>query len=263
MKYSSEQLSSILEEIATLSVDLVEDPTGPELGVRYLNSRVAECRRYLNRVIYYVQSVGKQVKDLTVETRQMELDLELKLAQKLADDELVRKQPSIEDRKALAMMFLKPEHDNLASLRVELLDASETLKIIKMKHQDLIRTGADIRSQRQFVKDDMDARLSGGQGYDKPQAKQDRSITGGMPPPVIPGEIDPKDLLDPNKRPDDMPEPVDEMHAQQIVEFFSSKPHLDLEQEDSESSTQVLSGSMLHDVDVKPIKHLEDLGDEI
>jgi hypothetical protein len=227
MKYTADQFSVILEEIAAFEVELAEDPTLPDLGVRYLNSRVALCRKYLNRVIYYMQTIGKQVKELTVETRQMELDLELKLAQKLADDPEVRKQPSIEDRKALATMLLRPEHDNLSALRLELLDAAETYKIVKLKHQDLIRTNADVKSQRQLVRDDADAQMAGQHGYSKPQARQDRSVPDGMPPPVSPGAIDPKDLLDPEKRPADMPEPMDEMHAQQIADFFSSKPPQD------------------------------------
>jgi len=205
-------------------VQLAEDPTDPALGVRYLNERVSVCRKYLNRVIYYVQTVGKQVKDLNIDMRHMELDLELKMAQKLADDPIVKKQPSIDDRKALATMLLKNENDNLVTLRLNLLDAFETLKIIKMKHQDLVRTSADVKSQRQLVKDDMDSRLGGGEGYSKPQAKQDRSIPDGMPPPVVSGKIEPKDLLDPERRPEDLPEPVDEMHAQQIIDFFGSRP---------------------------------------
>jgi len=224
MTYTKEQLSSILDEISGFEVQLAEDPTLPELGVKYLNERVSQCRKYLNRVIYYMQTVGKQVKDLSIEARQMELDLEMKSAMKLADDPIVKKQPSIEDRKALTAMLLKDEHDNLIRLRIDLMDAVETLKIIRMKHQDLVRTNADVKSQRQLVKDDMEARLSGGPGYDKPQTRQDRSIPDGMPPPVTPGTIDPKDLLDPNKRPDDMPEPVDEMHATMLAEFFGSKP---------------------------------------
>lgn len=222
MRYTSEQLSSILDEISEFEVELAEDPTLPSLGSKYLNGRIALCRKYLNRVIYYLQTVGKQAKNLSVEVRQMELDLELKTAQKLADDPIVKKQPSIEDRKAVVSSMLKEEHDNLASLKVGMLDVVETLKIIKMKHQDLVRTNADIKSQRQLVKDDADTRLGGGDGYAKPQANQDRTVSDGMPPPVVQGKIDPKDLLDPSKRPEDLPEPVDEMHAQQMADFFSS-----------------------------------------
>lgn len=248
MPYTREQLSAILEEIAAFEVELAEDPTLPKLGVRYLNERVAVCRKYLNRVIYYVQTVGKQVKDLNIEVRHMEMDLELKMAQKLADDPLVKKQPSIDDRKALATMLLKDENDNLVTLRLDLMDAFETLKIIKMKHQDLVRTNADVKSQRQLVKDDMDSQMSGGQGYSKPQTRQDGSVPDGMPPPVMSGRIDPQDLLDPDRRPDDMPEPVDEMHAGMIAEFFGSKP----------SSTSVKNGDELEETPKKPPEYDDD-----
>lgn len=220
MTYTRDQLSSILDEIAAFEVELAEDPTLPSLGSKYLQGRIAQCRKYTNRVMYYVQTIGKQVKDLSVRLKVAELDLELKSAKMLADDPVVKKQPSIEDRKALVTTFLKDEHDEVVALKVDLLDATETLKIVKMKHQDLTRTNADIKAQRQIVKDDIDARIGGGGGYDKPQTKQDRSVPDGMPPPVVPEKIDPRDLLDPEKRPEDLPEPVDEMHAQQIADFF-------------------------------------------
>lgn len=222
MKYTREKLAEILEEIAGFEVELADDPTLPSLGTKYLNGRIALCRRYLNRVIYYMQMIGKQVKDLNIEVRQMELDLDLKMAQKLTDDPSVKRGPSIEDRKALATTLLKEENDSLKTLRLELLDVIETMKIVRMKHQDLIRTNVDIRSQRQLIKDDMDAQLSGRDGYGRPQTKKDGSVPNGMPPPVS-EKIDPQDLLDPNKRPEDMPEPVDMMHAQQIADFFNSK----------------------------------------
>lgn len=224
LSFTTEQLSEILEEIANFEVELEEDPTLPTLGIKYLNSKVASCRKYLNRVSYYIQVIGRQLKDLRLQVNQYELDLEFKISMKLADDEIVRKQPSVEDRKALAIAMLRDEHEQLSTARMALMDTQETFKIIKMKHQDLIRTGNDIKTQRQLVKDDADIRMHGGEGFERPQANQDGTYPEGMAPPVVPGPINPTDLLNPNKRPDDMPEPVDAMHAQQIADFYNSHP---------------------------------------
>lgn len=222
--YNHEQLTAILEEVAGFEIDLAEDPTLPNLGTKYLQKIIAICRRYLNRVTFYTQKVSQQVKDLRMQVRQQELDIEFKMAEKLTNDPIVRQQPAVADRQAVATTMLKAEYDALTILRSDLMDAEETLKIIKMKHADLVRTNTDIKSQRQLVKDDMDSQLGGGQGYVKPQVKQDGSVPDGMTPPVMPGTIDPKDLLDPSRKPDDMPEPMDEMHAQQIADFYSSRP---------------------------------------
>lgn len=221
MRYTRAQLDNILVETAGFEVELAEDPTLPHLRSPYLQRCLSQCRRYLNRTVYYMQTIGAQLKELRREVRERELDLELKMAEKLADDELVRKQPSIEDRKALASSLLKDEHEQLAALRVELIDFEETFKVIKFKHSDLVRTNGDIKMQRQIIRDEKDM---GDSGYSKPQTSSNGTVPDGMTPAVMPKRIDPRDLLDPSKRPEDMPEPVDAVHAQQIAAYYDAPP---------------------------------------
>lgn len=193
-KVDSQLMERILEEIATYSVDLEEDPTQIHLGIPYLQRVLAKCRAYSNRVQFYMQKVKRYENRLRSELKILELDLDFKMKEKLADDQLVRKQPSIEDRKALAATMLATEHKHLAELQVEIQEVEETYKIIKAKHLELQRTSNDIKTQRNLVKDDMLARLGGGEGYVRPQTGQDRAVPEGLPPPV---EVrpDPKDLL--------------------------------------------------------------------
>lgn len=221
--YTEAQLRQILEEVAKYQVELAEDPTLPELGTRYLQKCIAQCRSFLNRVQYYLQRVGRYEKELRLKVKLAEMDIELKINEKLADDPVVRQQPSINDRRALAIAQLKQEHEELAKLKIDLMDHQETLKLLKMKYGDLRSANADIKSQRQLVKDDIAGWAEGGEGYTRPQAKQDGTMDDGMPPPVT-SKIDPKDILDPEKRPDDLPEPRDAIHAQQIAEFLDTEP---------------------------------------
>lgn len=220
-RFTKEQLDAILAEVAGFSIDLEDDPTLPHLGTRYLQKAIASCRNFTNRVTFYIQSMTRMERELIRDLKIAEMDLDFKMQEKLADDAVVRKQPSIEDRKALAASLLKDEQKRVADLRIDLLDLQESIKIAKFKHGELQRTSNDIKTQRALVKDDMQARLGGGGGYDKPQIGQDKSVQGGLPPPVSTEPIDPKDILDPNKRPEDLPEPVDEAHAKQIAAFFS------------------------------------------
>lgn len=240
MRYTREQLDRILAEIAGFEVELAEDPTLPHLRSPYLHKCLSLCRRYLNRTVYYMQKVGSQLKELRREAREYELDLELKTSDKLADDELVRKQPSIEDRKALAASFLRDEHERLAALRIELLDFEETFKVIKFKHSDLVRTNGDIKLQRQIIRDEKDL---GEEGYSKPNASSNGTIPDGMAPAVRPKKIDPRDLLDPDKRPEDMPEPIDAVHAQQIATYYNAQL-----EEQPESKPDVKSEPQRHEL---------------
>jgi len=216
-----DRLSAILEEIAPYEVQLEDDPTRPELGVRYLQKMVADCRKYQNRVSYYYQEVSREERKLRLELKAAELDLEFKTKEKLADDPTVRKQPSISDREALAATMLRDEHVRVAGLRVDLLDIQETINLIKFKHGELQRTSQDIKMQRGLVKDDAAMRLSGQEGYTSPVINQDKTVAGGLPAPIINDDLNPVDLLNPDKRPEYTPAPVDSKHAQMIADFFN------------------------------------------
>ena len=216
-----EETDAILEEIAGMSVELEEDPTLPHLGVRYLSRALAQCRNFLNRVQGYVQRVGRFERDLKIRIKLAEADLDFKMKMKLADDPIVRNQSSIEDRKALATSHLAEEYKALADMQVVMLDIQETSRLLKIKYDDLNRTNSDIKNQRSLVKDDRMLQEDGQEGFSKTVAGQDRTIPDGIPPVVGAPKIDPRDLLDPSKRPADLPIPVDEVHAQQMAQFFS------------------------------------------
>lgn len=215
------KLEDMLEEIAEYSVDLPEDPTLPELGMRHLRALLAKCRQYTNRAQYYLQVTRRYEKNLRAQIRLEELSLELRMASLLADDVVVRQGPSVDDRKALAITQLRSEHENLAMLRVEHSNLEETVRIIKLKYDDLNRSNQDIKLQRQMVREDQGAWTSDGKGYEPPQARQDGTVPGGLAPPVRSEPIDPSDLLDPSRRPDDLPPPKDAVHAKQVAAFFS------------------------------------------
>jgi hypothetical protein len=219
--FSKEQLDEILDEIAKYEVELVEDPTQPQYGFSYIQKSVAQCRSYLNRVQYYLQKVKKRERDLRIEVKQAELNLDLKMQEMLADNEIVRQQPSEGIKKAVAASMLKEEAESILKLKVELLDIQETGKIIKLKYDDLQKTNGDIRLQRQLVKDDKAAYLGGEDGYSPGGSDEKGRLNHGMAPAVTRNKIDPKEILDPDKRPDDLPEPLSGSHAEAIADFFN------------------------------------------
>lgn len=248
---SPEKLDSMLTEISGFEVKLEEDPTLPELGARYLQSRIAQCRQFLNRTQYYLQITRRYEKNLKRAEKAFELDLELKIAELLANDTLVRQQSAAQDRRALAVSMLRDEHENLARFKVEFQDLDGTIRIIKAKYDDLRHTNQDIKLQRQLVKDDRTGWESGDGGYVKPQSREDRTIPGGLPPPVRTEEINPEDLLDPEKRPEDLPEPKSPSHARQISSFFANRPSQapkSIPEPDAETTAPVVTGMSYEDL---------------
>lgn len=217
---SPTELDRILEEVSQYKIDLSSDPTLPELGTKYLQESLSQCRNYSNRVQFYLQKCMRYEKDLKCSIKEHELDLEFKIDSKLADDGIVRKQSSIADRRAAATVMLKEEYENLAEMRARLIDVEETTKLLKMKYGDLRSTTNDIKMQRAMVKDDRMAQMGGEEGYNNPSANQDRTMSNGMPAPVS-KPVNPMDLLDPNKRPEELPEPRDEQHANLIANYLN------------------------------------------
>lgn len=220
---NTEKLAEILDEVSQYNVDLEVDPTLPHLGTNYLQKTLSQCRNYMNRVMHYMQLVKMHERQLRISLKTAETDFEFKISEKLADDPIVRKQPSIDDRKALAMTMLKDEHQIIGAVKAELLDVEETSKLLKSKYDHLRGTASDIKMQRNLVKDDMMLRMGGEEGFNKPVINQDRTVPNGLRAPVTTNVIDPKDLLDPSKRPENLPEPVDAVHAKLIADFFGNK----------------------------------------
>ena len=238
---TADMMEQMLDEIAQYSLDLEEDPTQIHLGIPYLQKILAKCRQYTNRVQYYMQRVKRCENRLRSEIKILELDLDFKVKEKLADDQLVRKQSSIEDRRALAITMLSVEYHQLAEKQVALQEVEECYKIIKGKHMELQRTSNDIKTQRNLVKDDMLARLGGHEGYLKPQVSQDKSVPEGLPPPVE-RRPDPTDLLAGVRSPSPVfePPPLEDSLKELMADFLQGQKS----EQEGKSAADALVGAI-------------------
>jgi hypothetical protein len=185
----------ILEEIQIYCIELEEDPTLPQFGLLYISKVLAQCQSYTNRVNFYLQKLLREDLRLRSELGLYETDLSMKITDKLANDNMVRSQPHFEDRKALASAMLKNEHENIGKLKIELQDVQETVKILKLKLRELNGVNTNIKALKSIVKDDIQARMGGDGGHDKPQRDQDKTSSGGLPPPVREKTIDASFML--------------------------------------------------------------------
>ncbi len=220
---SRDKIQQMLDEVSTFEVDLEPDPTQPHLGTKYLQEALAKCRAYLNRVQYYMGLARMYERTLRVHVHELELNIDFKTKEMLADDVMVRKQPSIEDRRALAAMSLRTEFEELHARKADLLDVEESVKLLKHKYDHLKGTSQDVKMQRNLVRDDMQARMVGEDGYDKPQTNQDRTIPGGLRAPVTADSLDPRDLLSPDAAAE-TPRGLEAKPAEEISRFFQQSP---------------------------------------
>ncbi len=223
--FPKEKLDEILDEIAGYNIELEEDPTQPHLKTNYLQKMVSKCRAYQNRVHSYLLVVKRQENNIKREIKDRELDIEVKMREKLADDTIVRQQPSIEDRKAMAASMLSTEFKELAEFKIALLDTEETFKLIKSKYDQLKQIASDIKLQRALVRDDILERTGGGEGYTAPKSGQGGVVKDGLPPAVIKDkDITPSELRDGVESQSDLPTPVNAAHAKRIKEFLEENP---------------------------------------
>ena len=213
-----EKIQQMLDEVAPFEIELEADPTQPHLGTKYLQETLSRCRSYLNRVQYYMGITRMYERTLRVHVHELELNIDFKMKEYLADDAIVRQQPSIEDRRALAAMNLKAEHAELNALKADLLDVEESVKLLKHKYDHLRATSNDIKMQRHLVKDDMDSRLRDEEGYDTPQTNKDKTVPKGLKAPVTADDLNPVDLL----TEDAVPEKITSIPATASVDSLSS-----------------------------------------
>jgi len=165
-RYTQEQLDEILEEVSGFEVQLEEDPTLPSLGNLYINERLSQCRSYTNRIVYYMQKLQIQIRAVKRELLLAQTDYDMKFSDLLANDESVKQRSSFEDRKALAMTYLHDELSMISELKQNMESFEDVYKIIKMQHQNLVRTNSDIKTQRQIIKEDKQTFMYDGQGSD-------------------------------------------------------------------------------------------------
>lgn len=188
------QVEQIFSEIGTYRIELESDPT--ILGPQYINRTIAQCRNYLNRVSSILLSLNRARRDLKKELTGEEAALELEKDGLLATNETVKRQPSVRDREAVANTMLRTRLNKITTLKGDLLDLETVEQAVKLVHSELVRTNADIKTQRATLHVDRIA----GTGYgdesseatpsnkadDLDEAELDRIMQESAQPPVEP-----------------------------------------------------------------------------
>lgn len=164
-------VDKIFNEVGGLHLELERDPT--VLGPNYINSIMAQCRNYLNRVSSIRLNLSRMRRDLMIKVGGEETLFSVEKDRLLSENEDVKRQPNIRDREALVNTLLRDRVNSISALKSEILDLETVEKSVKMVHDELIRTSGEIKTQRQMLLAD---RVTGA-GYG------DESNGSSNPPP--------------------------------------------------------------------------------
>jgi hypothetical protein len=149
-----ERIKSIYAELEKYVVQLHPDPR--LLGPHYLNDLIATTRNYLNAVSRIQLEVHQEKQYLARDTRAHEAALQISADDLLANDERVRRLPSIEDRKATVAVFLRAEKQVIENLKATMQDVEYVEKAVRHRHKELTSTMSEIKLQRSLIRDEID-----------------------------------------------------------------------------------------------------------
>lgn len=151
-----DRINQIFDEIGTFNIDLSHDPT--VLGPQYLAKLISTCRNYLNRTATILLSISRE-KVITENNLEGE-----KAAYKIASDEMlatddrIKKLPNIRDRVAMIDTQLTEHAQRITALEQAVRNLNSIEKAVKVRHNELIRTDSQIKTQRSLIRDEIDTK---------------------------------------------------------------------------------------------------------
>ena len=157
------------------------------MGPLYMLGVISTCRNYLNNV-----------SRLLLETHQCRQTIQRSLTgcrtlydvesnELLANDERVKRCPSIEDRKATVTVLLRDRYRQIQDLQAELETVDLVEKAIKLRHRELKDTMSAINAQRALMRDDIDTKSL--YGDERPPAVEDSELDRIMGTEALPAGI--------------------------------------------------------------------------
>ena len=172
-----ERVKTIYAEIEKYEVQLAPDPRS--LGPLYLQNTIAECRNFLNAVGRIQLEVHREKQDVSRALRAAEVHHEVGFSEVLANDERVRRLPSIEDRKATANVILRESLNAITALKAELQDLEYVEKAVRYRHKELTSTMSEVKLQRSLIRDEIDSGAMYGDERQFPHERQPSIGSGG------------------------------------------------------------------------------------
>jgi len=166
----SKRIEQIYDQISSFTLDLEDDPTA--LGQRYIQQKVAQCRRFLNLTSNIMLEVQREIREASSKLRAAKAAFELASDNLRATDQRVIRLPHVDDRTATINVLLANERDTMLILEREIEDLKIVEKAVKHRYDELKGTNTDIRTQRATLRDELDTGAFYGDETDKPQKRR-------------------------------------------------------------------------------------------
>jgi hypothetical protein len=144
-----ERIHEVYREIGKYEITLDPDPRSK--GPVYLSDLIATCRNYLNMVSRLLLEVHEEKHGLSRDLRALETAYQVSFNELLANDERVKRLPSIEDRKASAEVYLRTERAEIEEVGARILDLDYVDKAVRHRHKELTSTMSEIKLQRSLI----------------------------------------------------------------------------------------------------------------
>lgn len=163
-------VDKVFQEISDLKIELESDPT--TLGPKYLNQVIYQCRNYLNKVTQILLEVQREKREVAKKLRAAKTEYDIRSSELLAGDDRVRRLPNIADRQATVRVILSDLARDVTNAEHDLQDLDHVEKAVKLRHNELKHTSADIKAQRMLVRDEYDTGSFYGDEGDTPVGRQ-------------------------------------------------------------------------------------------
>lgn len=149
------RVDEIYDQIGKFSVDLPSDAWA--LGPKHIHEMISLTRGYINTVSLILQEILQERQNLDRSRHGLEAVFKIESDRLLAEDERVRRQPNIDDRKSTVNLILRDRLTEIQTLEGQLLDLGYVEKAVRHRYNELKSTMSDIRAQRALIRDAIDS----------------------------------------------------------------------------------------------------------
>lgn len=149
------RVDEIYDQIGKFSVDLPSDAWA--LGPKHIHEMISLTRGYINTVSLILQEILQERQNLDRSRHGLEAIFKIESDRLLAEDERVRRQPNIDDRKSTVNLILRDRLTEIQTLEGQLLDLGYVEKAVRHRYNELKSTMSDIRAQRALIRDAIDS----------------------------------------------------------------------------------------------------------
>jgi len=167
----SDRIEQVYTELFSMGIELDSDPTIS--GPRYLNEVVARCRNYMNRVTMMLLELQRENRALSKAVAGLKLEFKIEFDQLIAENDSIKRLPNIKDRESTANVMLAAKRREIADLELQISDLDTIEKTVRLRHQELVRTSDNIKTQRSLLQTDRNT----GAGYGDESRGDSRDTT--------------------------------------------------------------------------------------